>query len=136
MMACICKLQGAIVSSHSTSTGQKAGAPKERASAVVTRRDPFKAKDVPELTTTYVPLPTRPLIKIKEMEESAADDHVGSGNFGRFGGKFVPETLIACLNQLEAEFNKALRDEVFQVIRNYIHQEFQILIIQYIYLST
>ncbi|KAJ1384329.1 Tryptophan synthase, beta chain [Sesbania bispinosa] len=37
-----------------------------------------------------------------------------NGKFGRFGGKFVPETLVACLNHLEAEFNKALRDQLFQ----------------------
>jgi tryptophan synthase beta chain len=39
-----------------------------------------------------------------------------AGKFGRFGGKFVPETLVMCLNQLEAEFKNALRDQVFQVI--------------------
>ncbi|KAJ9169061.1 hypothetical protein P3X46_020533 [Hevea brasiliensis] len=36
------------------------------------------------------------------------------GKFGKFGGKFVPETLIACLKELEAEFNWALQDPEFQ----------------------
>ncbi|HEV7897239.1 MAG TPA: pyridoxal-phosphate dependent enzyme, partial [Planosporangium sp.] len=36
------------------------------------------------------------------------------GHFGRFGGRFVPEALIAALDQLDAEYQKALTDEVFQ----------------------
>lgn len=40
-----------------------------------------------------------------------------TGKFGRFGGKFVPETLITCLSMLEAEFNLALLDTDFQVLR-------------------
>lgn len=51
-----------------------------------------------------------------------------SGKFGKFGGTFVPETLIACLGQLETEFKKALRDEVFQAelgaaLRDYVGRE-------------
>ena len=38
------------------------------------------------------------------------------GKFGRFGGKFVPETLITCLRLLEAEFNFVLQDTKFQVV--------------------
>lgn len=38
-----------------------------------------------------------------------------TGKFGRFGGKFVPETLISCLSKLEAEFILALHDKKFQV---------------------
>ncbi|KAL6990808.1 tryptophan synthase, partial [Sarracenia purpurea var. burkii] len=37
-----------------------------------------------------------------------------TGKFGRYGGKFVPETLITCLNQLESEFNFVLDDPHFQ----------------------
>ncbi|GII22130.1 tryptophan synthase subunit beta [Planosporangium mesophilum] len=36
------------------------------------------------------------------------------GHFGRFGGRFVPEALIAALDQLDAEYQKAMTDEVFQ----------------------
>ncbi|WJX59978.1 tryptophan synthase [Trifolium repens] len=51
-----------------------------------------------------------------------------AGKFGRFGGKFVPETLVMCLNQLEAEFKNALRDQVFQAelatsLRDYVGRE-------------
>ncbi|CAI9087797.1 OLC1v1021969C2 [Oldenlandia corymbosa var. corymbosa] len=38
----------------------------------------------------------------------------GTGKFGQFGGKFVPETLMSSLSMLEAEFNLALRDIDFQ----------------------
>lgn len=38
-----------------------------------------------------------------------------SGKFGEFGGKFVPELLMTCLNDLEDEFHKALNDAKFQV---------------------
>lgn len=44
-----------------------------------------------------------------------------SGKFGRFGGKFVPETLITCLNLLELEFNSVLTDADFQVCHSCIY---------------
>ncbi|KAK9227202.1 hypothetical protein WN943_012251 [Citrus x changshan-huyou] len=50
------------------------------------------------------------------------------GKFGRFGGKFVPETLITCLSLLEAEFNFVLQDTNFQeelstALRDYVGRE-------------
>jgi len=36
------------------------------------------------------------------------------GRFGQFGGRYVPETLIAALEQLEAEYRRAKMDEEFQ----------------------
>ena len=39
------------------------------------------------------------------------DDH---GRFGQFGGRFVPETLVAALDQLDDEYRKAQQDPVFQ----------------------
>ncbi len=36
-----------------------------------------------------------------------------SGYFGDFGGKFVPETLMHALEELERELKKALRDKSF-----------------------
>ncbi len=35
------------------------------------------------------------------------------GHFDEFGGKFVPETLMAALVELESELNKALKDKAF-----------------------
>ena len=37
------------------------------------------------------------------------------GRFGKYGGKYVPETLIAALSEVEEEFNKAIKDPDFQV---------------------
>lgn len=37
-----------------------------------------------------------------------------AGRFGQFGGRFVPETLVAALDQLEAEYLKAKQDPEFQ----------------------
>ena len=38
-----------------------------------------------------------------------------SGRFGRFGGKFVPETLIPALAELEVAYKQAQNDPSFQV---------------------
>ncbi|HWB35907.1 MAG TPA: pyridoxal-phosphate dependent enzyme, partial [Rugosimonospora sp.] len=37
-----------------------------------------------------------------------------AGHFGKFGGRFVPEALIAALEQLDREYRHALADEAFQ----------------------
>ena len=37
-----------------------------------------------------------------------------SGHFGRFGGRFVPETLMSPLAELEAAYDEARADERFQ----------------------
>jgi tryptophan synthase beta chain len=37
-----------------------------------------------------------------------------SGRFGRFGGRYVPETLTRALDELTAEYEKARRDPAFQ----------------------
>ena len=36
------------------------------------------------------------------------------GHFGQFGGMFVPETLMAALHELAAEYAKAKNDPAFQ----------------------
>ena len=38
----------------------------------------------------------------------------GRGRFGRYGGRYVPETLIPALEELEATYEAAVHDEVFQ----------------------
>ncbi|OAA92867.1 tryptophan synthase subunit beta [Clostridium coskatii] len=35
------------------------------------------------------------------------------GRFGKFGGQYVPETIMNAVMQLEKEFNKAIKDEKF-----------------------
>ena len=37
-----------------------------------------------------------------------------TGHFGPYGGRFVPETLIAALDELEAEYARARSDPAFQ----------------------
>ena len=39
---------------------------------------------------------------------------VGLGRFGEFGGRYVPETLVDALDQLEAEFRRAWHDDAFR----------------------
>ena len=36
------------------------------------------------------------------------------GRFGKFGGRFVPETLTRALEQLSAEYELAKKDQSFQ----------------------
>src|SRR6266545_4267219 len=47
------------------------------------------------------------------MSHSAVPDV--RGRFGPFGGRFVPETLMAALDQLDAAYREAKRDPAFQV---------------------
>jgi tryptophan synthase beta subunit len=47
------------------------------------------------------------------------------GHFGEFGGKFVPETLMPALKELEAEYEKAKQDPAFideldSLLRDYV----------------
>jgi tryptophan synthase beta chain len=49
----------------------------------------------------------------------------GLGRFGEFGGRYVPETLIRALDQLDTEYEKARVDEEFQselddLLHNYV----------------
>jgi len=49
---------------------------------------------------------TKPKAKAKRIVEVA-------GRFGPFGGRYVPETLMAALEELEREYEKAKRDRKF-----------------------
>ena len=42
--------------------------------------------------------------------EPPGPEPTGLGRFGEFGGRFVPETLIPALEQLETEFRTAWLD--------------------------
>ncbi len=46
------------------------------------------------------------------------------GKFGRFGGKFVPETLITPLQELEEAYSKLKDDKNFIEELNYLHKEY------------
>jgi len=48
-----------------------------------------------------------------------------AGHFGEFGGKFVPETLMAALEELERAYDEARRDDAFReeldgLLRHYV----------------
>lgn len=50
-----------------------------------------------------------------EKSEGKRQRPDAQGRFGKFGGKYVPETLIAALTEVEDEFQKAMKDSHFQV---------------------
>jgi tryptophan synthase beta chain len=47
-----------------------------------------------------------------------------SGHFAEFGGRYVPETLIYALDELEKEYNKARRDKKFAQEFDYYLREY------------
>ena len=63
------------------------------------------------------------VLKKRPAKPTAIGDGV-PGRFGFFGGRYVPETLMAALEELEREYEKAKRDPRFQaelddLLRNY-----------------
>ena len=57
--------------------------------------------------------------------EPAGGDRVDSrGRFGRFGGRFVPETLMPALDDLEAAWNAARRDPAYLGELRRLHRDF------------
>ncbi len=48
----------------------------------------------------------------------------GKGRFGEFGGRFVPETLIAALDQLETEYYQSRNDPAFQAELDVLLRDF------------
>ncbi len=44
---------------------------------------------------------------VKELNEQE------TGRYGKFGGQFVPETLMTALNELEIAYNEATKDPSF-----------------------
>src|SRR5438045_9518202 len=53
--------------------------------------------------------------------EKVPDEH---GHFGRYGGRFVPETLMHPLQELEEEYFRAQQDPEFERELNYYLREF------------
>ncbi len=44
---------------------------------------------------------------------------MNKGRFGRFGGQYVPETLMNALDELEKAYNEAMADNSFTEELNY-----------------
>jgi tryptophan synthase beta chain len=69
--------------------------------------------------TTKVNLPTpgkprsvgHPLLSSRSQHSARTNQ---PGRFGEYGGRYVPETLMAALEELEREYEKAKRDKKFQ----------------------
>jgi tryptophan synthase beta chain len=68
---------------------------------------------------TTTPLPKHPE---KSTSESQVPDALG--RFGRFGGKYVPETLMPALTELEAAYQKYRQDPEFQAELNQLLQDY------------
>ena len=54
----------------------------------------------------------------------ADDASAKMGHFGRFGGKFVPETIMPSLDQLELAYNEAKSDPAFNTELEYYLREY------------
>src|SRR5579871_1717175 len=54
---------------------------------------------------------TRMKVKVPTLRKERASE---PGRFGAYGGRYVPETLMAALEELEREYEKAKRDRKFQ----------------------
>jgi tryptophan synthase beta chain len=75
----------------------------------------MKMATVPKTAGIKIPI----LISPKSGEIRMAHPRVSStrnapGRFGVYGGRYVPETLMAALDELEREYEKAKRDKKFQ----------------------
>src|SRR5579859_4942154 len=70
--------------------------------------------------TTKVKIPTLAAKNAARMghprvsSARAASPSNEPGRFGVYGGRYVPETLMAALEELEREYNKAKRDKKFR----------------------
>ena len=65
--------------------------------------------------TQMVAAPKKP---IPDMKGVARPDP--NGRFGKFGGRYVPETLIYALDELTVAFQEAIKDPEFQVTREFV----------------
>ncbi|KAF8410703.1 hypothetical protein HHK36_003237 [Tetracentron sinense] len=64
----------------------------------------------------------------KERKSTVSQRPDSFGRFGKFGGKYVPETLMYALTELESAFHSLAGDEVFQkeldgILKDYVGRE-------------
>ncbi len=67
-----------------------------------------------------------PTVSDNTMKETTLQTNLPdpSGHYGQFGGRYVPETLMPALVELEAEYEKARRDPAFQEELDYYLDKF------------
>ncbi len=63
-------------------------------------------------------------VRNARREPTGADRVDRTGAFGRFGGRFVPETLMPALEDLEAAWNAARRDPEYRAELRRLHRDF------------
>ncbi|KAK4755063.1 hypothetical protein SAY87_008820 [Trapa incisa] len=94
-------------------------------------KEPVSDVRFPNRVGLCVDLPMKVEVEEKKRmveKEKGTEVLGGDGRFGRYGGKYVPETLMSCLAKLEAEFRWVLRDPEFQAelgtaLRDYVGRE-------------
>ena len=62
--------------------------------------------------------------KVSSKIKKAAQPQVAVGRFGPYGGRYVPETLMAALQELEGAYESARRDRRFQARLQYLMREY------------
>ena len=68
------------------------------------------------MSTTDLSTPRQAVVDAPSTQ-GTRDDPLGpdaTGHFGRFGGRFMPEALVAPLDELERAWREAMRDETFR----------------------
>lgn len=58
------------------------------------------------------------------VQELGVTQTTQAGRYGRFGGQFVPETLMTALIELEAAYDNAIADPAFTDKVNYYLKDF------------
>ncbi len=58
------------------------------------------------------------------MSQSATDTTSRPGRFGAYGGRYVPETLVAALDELESAYEQAKADPNFQSELDYLLRQY------------
>jgi tryptophan synthase beta subunit len=66
----------------------------------------------------------RAFVRNARREPAGGDRVDGHGRFGRFGGRFVPETLMPALDDLERAWNTARRDPAYRAELRRLHRNF------------
>ncbi|MGI8829303.1 MAG: tryptophan synthase subunit beta [Candidatus Limnocylindria bacterium] len=65
----------------------------------------------------------RAYVRAARRDPSGADRVDANGRFGRFGGRYVPETLIPALDELTAAWNAARRDPEYRHELEGLHRD-------------
>ncbi len=58
------------------------------------------------------------------MTKTTAPATVGTGRFGPYGGRYVPETLMPAVTALEAAYQQAVADPAFWAELNHLHRTY------------